>query len=123
MFGGFSQGAAVQLGLFVGQLINSVYNVLAQLVSKDGAHPIVFSFYRDVIAAPILFAAAWYFDGGVRWPRQEDVPRVVAQGERARWRQWGEKGGKEGNARGSKYSSTDTNLFSFRRIERATSSG
>jgi hypothetical protein len=62
----------------------AVYNVLAQLVSKDGAHPIVFSFYRDIIAAPILVAAAWYFDGGIRFPRSEDVPRIVAQGERGR---------------------------------------
>lgn len=96
-FGGFSQAAVVQFGLCVGQLINSVYNVLAQVVSKDGAHPIVFSFYRDIIATPILFAAAWYFDGGVRWPRQEDIPRVVAQGEIARRRRWGEKREKEGN--------------------------
>lgn len=88
-FGGFSQAAVVQFGLCFGQLINSVYNVLAQVVSKDGAHPIVFSLYRDVIATPILFAAAWYFDGGVRWPRQEDVPRVVAQGESARRRSRG----------------------------------
>ena len=57
-----------------------MYNVLAQLISKDGAHPIVFSFYRDIAATPILFAGAWYFDGGVRIPRQEDVPRIVAQG-------------------------------------------
>lgn len=88
-FGGFSQAAVVQFGLCFGQIINSVYNVLAQAVSKDGAHPIVFSLYRDVIATPILFAAAWYFDGGVRWPRQEDVPRVVAQGESARRRSRG----------------------------------
>lgn len=72
--------ALVQAGLLLGQLINAVYNVLAQVVSKDGAHPIVFSLYRDACAAPVLFLAAWYFDGAVRLPRQDDVPRVVAQG-------------------------------------------
>ena len=81
MFGGYSQTALVQFGLCIGQLINAVYNVLSEIISKDGAHPIVFSFYRDIFAAPILFAAAWYVDGGIRWPRQEDFPRVVAQGE------------------------------------------
>ena len=80
MFGGYSQAAVVQAGLCLGQLINAVYNVLSEIISKDGAHPIVFSFYRDICAAPILFAAAWYVDGAVRWPRQEDAPRIVAQG-------------------------------------------
>ena len=32
--------------------------------SKDGAHPIVFSLYRDLVAAPILFLAAHYIDCG-----------------------------------------------------------
>ena len=47
-------------GLLCIQLINAVYTVLAQLTTKDGANPIVFSFYRDLGATPILFAAAWW---------------------------------------------------------------
>lgn len=76
----FRHPALIQFGLFSIQLINAIYNVLAEhMLSKDGADPLVFSTYRDLAAAPVLYTAALGMEGLVPL-QQADVPRVALQG-------------------------------------------
>ena len=88
----------LHLALFAIQCVCAIYNTLCQLFlskndeSKDDWRAVlVFSLYRDVLAAPLLYVCAFLHDshqqhvsGGVssnfRWfPSSQDFPRVLSQ--------------------------------------------
>ena len=73
----------VHLGLLGTQMVNALYGVLTErMLGRGGAgtHPLVFSFWRDVLAWPILQAAAYLLHGDVQQsPEQRDVPRITVQ--------------------------------------------
>eukprot|EP00238_Polyblepharides_amylifera_P007505 CAMPEP_0196591692 /NCGR_PEP_ID=MMETSP1081-20130531/70586_1 /TAXON_ID=36882 /ORGANISM="Pyramimonas amylifera, Strain CCMP720" /LENGTH=175 /DNA_ID=CAMNT_0041915133 /DNA_START=251 /DNA_END=774 /DNA_ORIENTATION=- len=80
MWMGVRVSVLVQGGLFLAQLINAIYNVLAEhMLTKDGANPLVFSVYRDLAAAPLLHLAALGVEGRVM-PNNQDLPRLITQG-------------------------------------------
>ncbi len=75
----------VQAGLFSVALINSIYNLIAEVIGKRsqaGIDPIVFSLYRDAAAAPILYALTLSSQSKKepRVPKRAHVWRLALQG-------------------------------------------
>merc|ERR1719446_642678 len=71
---------AVAGALFANVVIDSVYSVLAKdALGNNSLNPLVFSFYRDLSALPILLVAASLLDG-FRRPELRDVPILCLLG-------------------------------------------
>lgn len=72
---------SVFLTLGAVQLVSAAYNLLTKwALDKGGVHPLVFSFYRDVAAAPILAIAALKIEGFQPVPRPGDLLRLALLG-------------------------------------------
>lgn len=72
--------AAVHLVLLLVQVINAGYTVLTKLALKDDhVNPLIFSFYRDALAYPVLQIACLCVDGRLA-PGWRDVPRIAFLG-------------------------------------------
>jgi len=77
----------LHLALFAIQCVCAIYNTLCQLfLTKDNDQDdwraiLVFSLYRDVLAAPLLYLCAFMHDAKVfKWfPSSIDFPRVLSQ--------------------------------------------
>jgi len=82
-----SSDLRLHLALFLIQGVCAMYNTLCQLfLTKDSSKDdwrevLVFSLYRDLIAAPVLFMLAYVYNKEVFavFPRQVDFPRVLSQ--------------------------------------------
>ena len=76
----------LHLALFAIQCVCAIYNTLCQLfLTKDNDQDdwravLVFSLYRDVLAAPLLYLCAFAHDAKVfKWfPSSIDFPRVLS---------------------------------------------
>jgi len=65
--------------LVILQIILSGWHVLGSIIIDDTS-PLIFSFYREIIAAVFMYALAIFFEGRFRTPRLIDVGRLTMLG-------------------------------------------
>jgi len=66
--------------LVILQFISSGWHVLCSIIIGDTISPLIFTFYREIIAAVFMYAIAIFFEGRFRTPRLIDVGRLTFLG-------------------------------------------